>query len=78
MREHGNDNPDSLISKIIYWITRRRFGKVLLPVKIHGFSPRRLLGFGVMTTMDTKPRAAEPLLILLGQVRVASLVGCSF
>ena len=78
MRENGNQAPGNLISRFIYWVTRRRFGKVLLPVKIHGQSPGRLLGFSLMTTIDTKPRAVEPLLILLGQSRVASLVGCPF
>ena len=78
MREKGNDAPSSLLSRLIYWVTRRRFGKVLLPVKIHGHSPRRLLGFSLMTTIDTRPREVEPLLILLGQARVASLVGCPF
>jgi hypothetical protein len=78
MREKGNDAPSNLISRLIYWVTRRRFGKVLLPVKIHSYSPGRLLGFSLMTTIDTRPREVEPLLILLGQARVASLVGCPF
>ena len=78
MRENGNDAPRGLLSKLIYWVTRKRFGKVLLPVKIHGHSPGRLLGFSLMTTIDTRPKEVEPLLILLGQSRVASLVGCPF
>lgn len=78
MRDQGQQQPKGILSRLIYWITQRRFGKVLLPVKIHGYSPSRLLGFSVMTTIHTKPRAVEPLLILLGQARVASLVGCPF
>ena len=78
MREKGNDTPSNLFSRLIYWVTRKRFGKVLLPVKIHGHNPGRLLGFSLMTTIDTRHREVEPLLILLGQSRVASLVGCPF
>ena len=78
MRENGNQRPRNWVTKAIYSVTRRWFGKVLLPVRIHGLSTRRLFGFGVMTLVDTKPRATEPLLILLGQARVASMVGCPF
>ncbi|HIB68980.1 MAG TPA: hypothetical protein EYO33_28810 [Phycisphaerales bacterium] len=78
MRDHGQQTPKGLLSRLIYWVTQRRFGKVLLPVKIHGHSPSRLLGFSLMTAIHTKPKAVEPLLVLLGQARVASLVGCPF
>lgn len=78
MREQGNETPKGIVSKLIYYVTRRMFGKVLLPVKIHGHSPRRLFGFSVMTMMDTRPVKVDHLLILLGQSRVASMVGCPF
>ena len=78
MREPGVQSPKSIISKIIYWITRYRFKKVLLPVKIHALSPSRLFGFGLMTQLQTKPRFADPQLILLGQARVGAMVGCPF
>lgn len=78
MRDGGQETPKGLLAKVIYFFTKQRFNKVLLPVKIHGHSPSKLLGFGIMTHLQTKPKAVEPLLVLLGQARVASMVGCPF
>lgn len=78
MRDEGLEAPRNLLSKIIYFVTKKRFGKVLLPVKIHAYSPATLLGFGVMTHIHTRPAHLDPALSLLAQARVAALVGCPF
>jgi hypothetical protein len=78
MRDNGRTEPRGILSKLIYRLTQRRFGKVLLPVRVHGHSPSRLFGFALMTAIQTKPKNVEPLLVLLGQARVASMVGCPF
>lgn len=78
MRDKGVESPTNIFSRLIYWITRKRFKKVLLPVKLHARSPGQLLGFGVMTHLQTRRGEVEPELSLLGQARVASLVGCPF
>lgn len=78
MRNHGNLNPTSWLSRLIYAVTKKRFGKVLAPVKIHGHSPRRLLGMATMLTLQKKPHHIDPRIILLAQVRVGGMVGCAF
>lgn len=78
MRDTGEEIPQGLLARLIYALTRRRFGRVLRPVKLHGRSPDRLLGFALMTTIQTRSGALDQRLSLLGQARVAGLVGCPF
>lgn len=78
MRNQGNQKPGNWLSKAIYSITRKRFGRVLAPVRIHGHSPSALLGFALMLSLQKRYKHIDPQLVLLAQVRVGGLVGCGF
>jgi alkylhydroperoxidase family enzyme len=73
------EQPDGLIKKLAYYFTRRQFGKVLTPVKVH--SARLPAAFGLFYAkigrLDQKLQL-PPELVLLIRERVAQLNVCLF
>lgn len=72
------EKPDSLMMKLAYYFTRRQFGKVITPLKVH--SARLPSAFGLfyakIPKLDKKLVLA-PGLVLLIRERVASIVAAS-
>jgi hypothetical protein len=64
--------------RFIYWMTRRKLGKVVAPVQIVAHSPRLLQGYGMMERAQMGLHAVEGMIKELAQLRVATLVGCPF
>ena len=65
-------------TRFLYWMTKRKLGRVILPFKITAHQPRLLLAVGQMEmgqqalhTLDTKLKA-------LAGIKTATLVGCPF
>jgi hypothetical protein len=65
-------------TRFLYWMTKRKLGRVILPFKITAHQPRLLLAVGQMEmgqqalhTVDTKLKA-------LAGIKTATLVGCPF
>jgi hypothetical protein len=77
-RDQGIDRPRDWVSRILFSLSRRRFGKVLLPFRLHAASPSRLLGLALMLASQKGFRHLDPRLAMLAHVRVATLVGCEF
>ena len=73
------EQPDGLIKKLAYYFTRRRFGKVLTPVKVH--SARMPPAFGLLyariSGLDQKLEL-PPEMVLLIRERVAQINVCLF
>jgi len=73
------EQPKGLMMKLAYFFTRRQFGKVLTPLKVH--SARLPAAFGMfyakIGTLDKKLQL-PPETVLLIRERVASINGCSF
>lgn len=64
--------------KLAYYVTKKKTGKVLMPVQIMAHHPTLLGGFGFMERAFRKSKSVEPRLKDLVQLRTASVVGCSF
>ena len=71
-------NEAGVFTRFLYWMTKRKLGRVILPFKITAHQPRLLLAVGQMEmgqqalhTVDTKLKA-------LAGVKTATLVGCPF
>ena len=64
--------------RFIYWMTRRKLGKIVAPVQVIAHSPRLLRGYGMMEQAQMKSHAVDAQLKELAQLRVATLVGCPF
>jgi hypothetical protein len=64
--------------RIAYWLTRRKLGRVVLPVKITAHHPRLLRGVGAMEMAQDAARNVDARLKCLVQVKVAQQIGCPF
>jgi hypothetical protein len=67
-----------LFRRLVYWLTRRKLGRVAMPVQIHAHNGWLLLGYGLYEQSLAYARRVEPALKDLAQMRVAGLVGCPF
>jgi alkylhydroperoxidase family enzyme len=73
------EQPEGLIKKLAYYFTRRQYGKVLTPVKVH--SARLPAAFGLfyakVARLDQKLQL-PPELVMLVRERVAQINVCLF
>lgn len=67
-----------VFTRIIYSLTKRKLGRVVTPVKIVAHHPKLLWGYGQMEQSLLSSRLVAEPLKNLGELRVATLVGCPF
>jgi hypothetical protein len=67
-----------VFTRIIYSMTKRKVGRVVMPVRIAAHHAKLLWGYGQMEQSLLGSRLVEAGLKDLGQLRVATLVGCPF
>jgi hypothetical protein len=63
---------------IVYSLTERRLGRVIMPVQVTAHHPKILWGYGQMEQSQASSKLIEPKLKGLAELRVATLVGCPF
>src|ERR1700677_3546636 len=73
------EKPQGLVMKLVYYFTRREFGKVMTPLKVH--SARLPIAFGMfygkISQLDKKMKLPAETAMLIRQ-RVANLNVCLF
>ena len=74
----GVERPPSLFARAVFWIVRRRLGRVPLPVRIHARHAQAFNGYVRMEVAQDKARRVPARLKALLNIRVATLVGCPF
>jgi hypothetical protein len=62
----------------VYSLTRRRIGRVVMPVQVTAHHPTILWGYGQMEQSQLSSKLVDPKLKGLAELRVATLVGCPF
>ena len=67
-----------LYANMAYWFTKRRFGRVMEPLKITAHSPRLLRGMVQMEMAQAKLKSVDPVLVSLAEMKVATMIGCPF
>jgi hypothetical protein len=67
-----------LVRRLIYFLARRRVGRVPMPVQIHAHHGQLLIGMGSFEDALRRSRRVDGRLKALAQLRAASLVGCPF
>ena len=65
-------------TRIVYSVTKRKLGRVVLPLQITAHHPRILWGYGQMEQSLLGSALVDARLKHLAEVRVATLVGCPF
>ena len=67
-----------LFTRFVYWMTRRKAGRVVLPVKITAHQPRLLRAMGEMEMGQAAVHAVDHALKALASIKTATLIGCPF
>jgi alkylhydroperoxidase family enzyme len=67
-----------LLARLTYFVVRRRFGRVPEPVSVLAHHPTMLAAYGAFETGLDRARRVPARLKVLGELRVAQLVGCPF
>jgi hypothetical protein len=68
----------SLLARFVYWMVRRKIGRVVLPIKITAHHPRLLRALAEMETGQAAAKTVDTGLKSLASVKTAMLIGCPF
>jgi hypothetical protein len=68
----------SLFTRFVYWMTRRKLGRVILPVKIAAHHPRLLRAIGSMEMGQAAAQSVSNHVKTLACIKAAMLIGCPF
>ena len=68
----------ALLTRFVYALTKRKLGRVVMPVRIVAHHSKILWGYGQMEQSLLGSRLVDLGLKDLAQLRVATLVGCPF
>ncbi len=71
-------NEAGLFTRFLYWMTRRKVGRVILPFKVTAHLPRLLVAVGQMEMGQAAVQTIEPKLKVLAEIKASTLVGCPF
>jgi hypothetical protein len=63
---------------IVYSLTRRRLGRVIMPVQVTAHHPKVFWGYIQMEQSQASSQLIDGRLKRLAELRVATLVGCPF
>jgi hypothetical protein len=63
---------------IVYSVTRRRLGRVIMPVQVTAHHPKVFWGYIQMERSQASSQLIDRRLKGLAELRVATLVGCLF
>ena len=69
---------DRLFKKIVYTLTRRRLGRVIMPIQVTAHHPKIFWGYIQMERSQMGSHFVDHKLKGLAELRVATLVGCPF
>jgi hypothetical protein len=67
-----------LFIRFVYWMTRRKLGRVILPVKIAAHHPGLLRAIGAMEAGQAAAQSVPAPIKALAGLKAATLVGCPF
>jgi len=77
-RIEGTDRGGSPLARLAFWVSRRRYGKVLGPLKLYARHSAVLYGTGQMDIALRRARRVPVNLRELAVLRVATRIGCPF
>jgi hypothetical protein len=67
-----------LFTAVVYHLTRRRLGRVIMPIQVAAHHPKIFWGYIQMEQSQMSSKLIDPKLKGLAELRVATLVGCPF
>jgi hypothetical protein len=79
VRSEGvQDNEAGLLTRIIFWLAKRRLGRVPLAMPVRARDPKLFRNVVRMDLYATSPGTIPVRLKELAQLKVAMMVGCPF
>lgn len=73
--EAGEANP---LTRFLYWMTKRKLGRVIEAVKITAHQPRLVLASGQMEMGQQAVHSVDMKLKSLAEIKAAVMIGCPF
>lgn len=67
-----------LMVGIVYFLTQRRLGRIIMPIQVTAHHPRIFWGYLQMEQSQMGSKLIDAKLKGLAELRVATLVGCPF
>lgn len=67
-----------LFAGMVYWLTKRRLGRLIMPVQVTAHHPKIFWGYVQMEQSQSGANVVDAKLKGLAELRVATLVGCPF
>jgi hypothetical protein len=71
-------NEAGLFTRFLYWMTRRKVGRLILPSKVTAHLPRLLLATGQMEMGQMAVHTVDAKIKALAEIKAATMVGCPF
>jgi len=68
----------NLFTRFVYWMTKRKIGRVVVPLKITAHHSRLMRGMVDMETAQAAARTVDMTLKELAGIKTAMLIGCPF
>ena len=68
----------NLFTRIVYWMTKRKIGCVVEPIKIAAHQTHLLWAYGAMEMGQQAMHSVDATLKALASVKTAMLIGCPF
>jgi len=65
-------------TRLVYWMTRRKVGRLVQPIKITAHSPRLLRAVGTMEMAQAAVKSVDAALKWLVKIKAATLIGCPY
>lgn len=66
------------LARLVFWLSKRRLGKVPTPQRWVGLHPRILFPWALMMAAQESANTVAPGLKALARIQTARLVGCPF
>ncbi len=67
-----------ILARMAFFLTRRKLGRVIRPVRVHALHTRLLVGYGQMELAQEKASRLPESVKSLAHIRVAMRIGCPF
>jgi len=67
-----------LVVSLVYYLTRRRLGRLIMPIQVTAHHPKLFWGYLQMEQSQMSSKLVDHKLKGLAELRVATLVGCPF
>ena len=71
-------NEAGLYTRFVYWMTRRKLGRVVVPLKVTAHQPRLVRAMVQMEMGTAAVRSVDLKIKELAAIKAATLIGCPF